>query len=82
MKIPLPKMPRWFDRFLDWFNIDIGPKLWKYQPRRLDLLIVVMGMISMVIDGLFYHSWTYSLVMNPLFIAFGLMASIWFIRKD
>jgi hypothetical protein len=80
MKIPLPPMPRWFDQFLDWFNIDIGPKVWKFQPRRLDIIIVIMGIVAVVIDGSFYHSWTYALVMEPLFVIFGLMSSIWFAR--
>jgi hypothetical protein len=82
MRIPLPPMPRWFDRFLDWSNADFGPKLWKFQPRRLDLFIVIWAIIVSVVDGLYFHPWAYALIMEPLFVTLGLMSAIWFIRKD
>jgi hypothetical protein len=76
MRIPLPQTPRWFDRLLDWLNIDIGPRLWKYQPRRIDVVIIIFAFVATIIDGMLFHPWSYALVMDPMLIITGIVSVI------
>ena len=82
IRIPLPRTPRWLDKFIDWWNVDTGSRLWRYQPRRLDYLMIVMAVFATVVDGLYFHPWTYALVMDPLLFIFGVMAVVWFIKRE
>jgi hypothetical protein len=74
MRIPIPQTPRWFDRFLDWLNIDIGPRIWKFQARRIDLVIFALAVTASVVDGLYFHPWSYALIMDPFLVITGLVS--------
>ena len=78
MRIPLPRMPRWLDRALDWLNVDLGPQLWFFQPRRIDILIAALSLTAIVLDGLFFHGWVYAVTVDPLLMILGIMLVAWF----
>lgn len=80
MRIPLPSMPRWLDRGLDWINRDlVGFKLGSYQPRRIDVLAIVLAIVAISLDGTFFNGWRYALLIDPWLFIFGGMVVAWFI---
>lgn len=79
MQIPLPSMPRWLGRALDWINRDIGPKRGRYQPRRIDVLGLVFAIVAISIDGMFFNGWHYALMIDPWVFVLGWMLATWFI---
>jgi hypothetical protein len=65
MKIPLPRMPRWFDRYMDWINEPIWTR-GRLELRRIDVVVAIgffvcvayywwaAGFLSALAGGLLY----------------------------
>jgi len=70
MRIPLPRMPRWLSRGLDWVNAPVyGPA------RRIDVVLAIGGLVCVAWYA-YAGGWQGALLGGALYIL-GVLTALW-----